>query len=69
MKTIYGVYDQSLNPRSKWGELCIIITCENNRNKKFIDTERPYYYTYYFSTEQKAIEFENKLWGERNETE
>ena len=65
MKTIYGVYDQNLNPRSKWGELCLITTWENDRNKKFIDTGHPYYYTYYFSTEQKAMEFLNNLWGER----
>lgn len=64
--TIYGVTDTHLNSKAKYCELRFITTWKSGFPKtmyKYIDSGKPYRYTYYFSTEDKAREFENYLFN------
>lgn len=57
----FGVYDRNKS-NSKWGGLDIFTSCAISKyEEKFIDTYKPRYYTYYFSTEEKCYEFYRKI--------
>lgn len=59
IKYAYGVVDTHLNSRAKYKYISEITAF--NIPKKHIDTGKPFYYTYYFSTKEKRDGFANEL--------
>ena len=63
---VYTIEDRYANPRAKYGE--IIVADElayNPKVLKFIDTCKPYYHKYYFSTSEKRSKFLGELFDKR----
>lgn len=66
-RKIYGVQDDFANNRKIYKDLFLFETWENLIRKgaeKYIDTEKSYYNNYYFTNEERAKEFYEKLWTE-----
>lgn len=62
MQTFY-VQDNYANARKVYGGTSYGVTWLPNNKKHHIDTYTSYYNVYYFSTEEKAITFDNFLYN------
>lgn len=60
---VYYVKDNKANPHAKYGDMSFGLTWLPGRLEKHVDTYRPFYWTYYFSSQDKAIRFADALLG------
>ena len=62
--TLFGIKDNFADTRAKYKDLFLFSTDTTIYNipKKYIDTEKSYYHTYYFTNYNKARLFEATLW-------
>lgn len=68
MKEIYVIKDNKNDPKARHCENFMGITYTHLIPQKavnFIDKQKPYYHTYYFSNKQECEEFFNQLWEEK----
>lgn len=64
-KTIYAVKDNYADPKSIYGGTIDFITWEDKipaRAKKYIDTGKAYFHTYYFTNEEKQKEKADEIY-------
>lgn len=71
---IFGIKDDYADTRCEYGDLISFITWDNCLPKKmdlkkYLDSEISYNNTYYFSSEELAKKFENKLWDKYHKEE
>lgn len=62
--TLFGIKDNFADTRAKYKDLFLFSTDTTIYNipKKYIDTEKEYRHTYYFTSYNKARLFEAGLW-------
>lgn len=60
-KELYAITDTRLCPRAKYLDYRTYIVPYSQKLLKHIDTNKPYYYTYYFSTAAKQDAFLENL--------
>lgn len=60
-KSLWGLTDLNLIPRSRYGGYNTALYPEKTLDEKYVDTGKPYYGTYYFTTQEKMQSFYDSL--------